>query len=92
LHHGEIGPSRILDGANTMNDLAAELSPPFPPHRRLQDLLDALGNAGYTCIGPTLKNGAIVFEPVAHISDMPRGVTTVQRRDTIASCRGADHA
>ena len=39
----------------------------------LQNLLDALSNRGYDLIGPTLGNGAIVFDKIQTIDDFPIG-------------------
>ena len=39
----------------------------------LQGLIDALGARGYTVIGPTVRDGAIVQAPVRGVDDLPRG-------------------
>lgn len=39
----------------------------------LQALIDALREAGYTVVGPTVHQGAIVLAPVASVDQLPRG-------------------
>ena len=39
----------------------------------LQALIDALVARGYTVIGPTVRDGAIVNGPVSRVDDLPRG-------------------
>jgi ferredoxin len=39
----------------------------------LQALIDALGRRGYTVLGPTVRNGAIVNAPVRAVADLPVG-------------------
>jgi ferredoxin len=44
----------------------------------VQTLLDVLAAARYQVIGPVMRDGAIVYEPVSHISDLPIGWTDRQ--------------
>jgi sulfhydrogenase subunit beta (sulfur reductase) len=44
----------------------------------LDDLFDSLHRRGYTVIGPTVADGAIVYDEVAAVSDLPRGWTDEQ--------------
>jgi sulfhydrogenase subunit beta (sulfur reductase) len=44
----------------------------------LQQLLDQLHQAGYTCIGPQVRDGAIVYDPVTSVEQLPRGVNDEQ--------------
>ncbi|HEY5012755.1 MAG TPA: 4Fe-4S dicluster domain-containing protein [Acidimicrobiia bacterium] len=44
----------------------------------LQALLEALGARGYTLIAPTVRDGAIVYDEVEAVDDLPAGVTEVQ--------------
>ncbi len=44
----------------------------------LQALLGALRERGYTVIGPTLRDGAIVLAPVGDVADLPCGVVDEQ--------------
>ncbi len=39
----------------------------------LQDLVDLLGRLGYTVLGPTVRDGAVVPGRVASVDDLPRG-------------------
>ncbi|HSM58522.1 MAG TPA: 4Fe-4S dicluster domain-containing protein [Candidatus Sulfomarinibacteraceae bacterium] len=39
----------------------------------LQDLFEALQSAGYTLVGPTMEQEAIVYEEIGHIDDLPVG-------------------
>ena len=39
----------------------------------LQGLIDALSARGFGVMGPTVRDGAIVHEPIATIDDLPRG-------------------
>lgn len=50
----------------------------FLPRGRLQALLDALAHAGYCCIGPQVKDGAIVYEPLADVALLPAGIRVDQ--------------
>lgn len=51
----------------------------FLPYSRLQMLLDVLQQAGYGCVGPVVKDQAIVYQPISHINDLPRGVKVAQQ-------------
>ncbi len=44
----------------------------------LQKLLGELGERGYRILGPTRRDGAIVYDDVAHIEDLPQGWTDRQ--------------
>jgi len=46
---------------------------------RLDGLVRALQARGYTCVGPTLRDGAIVYDRVRGSADLPRGWTDEQR-------------
>jgi len=46
----------------------------FLPRTRFQTLLDALHRAGYRCIGPQVRDGAIVYDTLARAEDFPRGM------------------
>lgn len=43
----------------------------FLPRADLQHLLDALAQAGYRCIGPQVRDGAIVYDTLASAADLP---------------------
>jgi sulfhydrogenase subunit beta (sulfur reductase) len=45
---------------------------------RLGDLFQALQQRGYCCVGPTLRDGAIVYAELEGAGDLPRGWTDEQ--------------
>ncbi len=45
----------------------------FLPRAALQALVDALRDAGYRCIGPQLRDGAIVYDTLARVEQLPLG-------------------
>lgn len=49
-------------------------NPQFLPREAFPQLLAALAAAGYRCVGPTVREGAIVYEPIAGVADLPRGI------------------
>lgn len=44
----------------------------------LQALLDTLARRGFTVVGPTLQDQAIVYDEIRHLSDLPEGWTDEQ--------------
>jgi ferredoxin len=50
----------------------------FLPRARLQDLIDALAGAGFRCIGPLVRDGAIVFGDLTQATQLPVGVRDTQ--------------
>ena len=50
----------------------------FLPKPRLQQLLDALKGRGYRTIGPTIDQGAIIYDEIASVSQLPQGWTDQQ--------------
>ena len=44
----------------------------------LQALLDAIASSGYNILGPTLRDGAIVYDEVRSVTDLPVGWTDKQ--------------
>lgn len=44
----------------------------------LQSLFDAILQAGYEIIGPTIRQAAIVYEPITKVEELPRGWTDRQ--------------
>src|SRR6516162_2129805 len=44
----------------------------------LQEIFDALANRGYQVIGPTVRDGAIIYDTVARLEDLPVGWTDRQ--------------
>jgi len=58
----------------------------------LQHLLDALRDAGYQTIGPTLRDGAIVYDALERVEDLPAGWTDRQDGGSYRLERRADQA
>lgn len=56
--------------------------PGFLPRPRFQHLLAALAAAGYHCLGPKVRDGAIVYEELDSADDLPRGVHDLQQPGT----------
>jgi len=52
--------------------------PIFLRRNQLQSLLDALHGAGYQCIGPRVREGALVYETISHIAELPQGMQDEQ--------------
>ncbi len=50
----------------------------FLPREGLQRLLDELARRGYRCIGPVVRDGAIVFDEIGSADRLPRGVEQEQ--------------
>ncbi len=46
--------------------------------RELDKLLDALKRRGYDVIGPTVRDGAIVYDHLSQTEDLPKGITDQQ--------------
>jgi ferredoxin len=58
----------------------------------LQQLFSALEKRGYSLIGPTIRDGAIVFDSLTSIADLPRGWTDEQRAGSYALRKRNDDA
>jgi len=59
---------------------------------QLQGLIAALERRGYQVIGPTLRNGAIVYGQITTIADLPAGWTDQQDGGTYRLARRDDNA
>ena len=59
-------------------------APGFLPRTALTSLLDVLTQAGYRCIGPQQRDGAIVYDTLRDVQDLPRGV---HDRQAPGACR-----
>ncbi|MCG6887933.1 MAG: 4Fe-4S dicluster domain-containing protein [Proteobacteria bacterium] len=44
----------------------------------LQDLIQGLQKAGYHCVGPQIRDGAIVYDSINHVDQLPRGYSDHQ--------------
>ena len=51
----------------------------FLPKDKLDSLIDALTAAGYEVVGPTIDQGAIVYDEIRSASDLPQGWTDRQQ-------------
>jgi len=49
-------------------------APGFLPRTALARLLDVLTQAGYRCVGPQVRDGAIVYDTLRDVQDLPHGV------------------
>ncbi len=50
----------------------------FLPRAKFRTLLDALEASGYRCVGPQVRDGAIVYDALQRVDDLPRGVRDLQ--------------
>jgi len=50
----------------------------YLPRASFQALLETLQQAGYRCVGPQLHDGAIVYDTLRHVGDLPRGIRDLQ--------------
>ncbi|KTD30454.1 4Fe-4S dicluster domain-containing protein [Legionella maceachernii] len=46
----------------------------FLPHEKLQELINALQQLGFTCVGPQVRDGAIVYETLTEAKHLPWGI------------------
>ena len=61
----------------------------FLPRARLQDLIEALAGAGFRCIGPREREGAIVYGPLTQAAELPAGVRDTQEAGSYRLARTA---
>ncbi len=50
----------------------------FLPHAQFQALLDALQQAGFACVGPQVRDEAIVYDTLTHATQLPWGIRAHQ--------------
>ncbi len=50
----------------------------FMPYLKLQNLLHALHDAGYSCVGPQVRDGAIVYDVLNNADQLPWGIREQQ--------------
>ena len=60
--------------------------------QHLEQLLQALAHRGYEVIGPKVCEGAIVYQPLTSIKDLPEGWTDEQQGGKYRLKRRNDHA
>ncbi len=58
----------------------------------LQGLIDALQTGGFTVIGPTVRDGAITFDTLSSVDELPRGWTDVQEAGSYGIRQSGDDA
>lgn len=46
---------------------------------KLQELLNILQDGGYACIGPMVKDGAIIYDEISSVEQLPRGINDAQK-------------
>lgn len=64
----------------------------FRDPRDLQRLFDALLKRGYCIVGPTVRDGAIVYDPIKRTEELPAGWTDEQDGGKYRLKRRADNA
>jgi len=50
----------------------------YLPREKLQTLLELLQNAGFRCIGPQVRDHAIIFDELTHSEQLPQGIIEQQ--------------
>jgi len=50
----------------------------FLPRDNFQNLLNVLKRYGYHCVGPQVKDGAIVYDTLNKVTDLPQGIRDKQ--------------
>ncbi|HEU4980185.1 MAG TPA: hypothetical protein VFT14_03140, partial [Solirubrobacterales bacterium] len=65
-----------------MNQRGADATPSVIARAALDELISALVGRGYTVIGPTVRDGAIVYERISSAADLPEGLTDEQEGGT----------
>lgn len=63
----------------------------FLPYNRFQNLVQALLDAGYSCIGPQVRDGAIVYDVLQHINQLPWGIQDQQTPGGYQLIKIAEH-
>jgi hypothetical protein len=75
--------------ANTAPNLGAYVS---IAKENLQRIFEALRHTGFTLVGPTVSEGAIVYDEIEAVSDLPIGWTDQQEAGTYRLERRSDQA
>jgi ferredoxin len=61
----------------------------FLPRTRLQDLLDALKARGFRCVGPQVRDGAIIYDDLDCAAQLPAGAQVEQAPGAYRLAAGA---
>ncbi len=75
-----------------MQNQAQPTQAEFLPKDTLDSLIDALMADGYQVVGPTIDQGAIVYDEIHSASDLPRGWTDRQQAGQYRLERREDEA
>jgi len=67
-----------------------QADPRLLPHDDLQQLLDLLTDDGFTIVGPTVRQSAVVYDPICSVEELPRGWTDSQQPGRYRLHRGDD--
>ncbi len=70
----------------------SDSTPQFLQKECLQVLLDVLLNRGYSVVGPTIDQEAVVYDEIRHVSDLPIGWTDDQHPGSYRLARRDDDA
>jgi ferredoxin len=73
-HDGKTAPGARAEGVKPMSGTRATL-----PIDALEQLFAALQRRGYRLLGPTVREGAIVYDDIGSPADLPRGWTDEQQ-------------
>ena len=89
----EIGPRRPAQGWETMTASRLQVNDTAIVERQnLEALILALSKRGYEVVGPTVREGAIVYERLGSANDLPAGWTDEQDGGTYRLKQRADQA
>src|SRR3989338_7826843 len=58
----------------------------------LQQLLELLKNQGYQLVGPTARDGAIVYDIISSAADLPVGISDIQNAGSYQLGKRTDNA
>lgn len=62
-----------------MDDITSQQKSYFLAPPQLQDLINCVLKAGYTCIGPQVRDGAIVYDHLERSEQLPWGISDEQK-------------
>jgi formate hydrogenlyase subunit 6/NADH:ubiquinone oxidoreductase subunit I len=60
------------------------------PRPALQELLDIFARRGYRCVGPQERDGAITYDTLGSVADLPKGVRDSQQPGQYRLSHGGD--
>lgn len=68
------------------------MKPLYLAKAELQSLIDVLIHQSYLVIGPTISQGAIIYDSIQRVEDLPRGWTDEQQPGKYRLVKREDHA